>query len=111
MMDEEQNHSRDDIYSSVTKVKVLAGLILAVLLPFAGGSVWVYRVDATGLRSEADIKSHSARLEYLEKWQIKSDAERFTAKEASELQARLSSLEQQAAEIYRTLQRIDAKLQ
>lgn len=106
----QQKHTRDDIYSSVNKLKIIGGLILGMLVLYGSGAVWVYKVDSSGVKSAADIQGHSTKIAELERWQIKMDAERFTAKEAGALSQRLSSLEQSNAEIYRTLQRIDNKL-
>ena len=106
----EQEHSRDDIFASIGKAKALIGVVIAILVPLAAGAWWVFEVDQSGSASERSVAINGGRLNDLERWQIKADAERFTAKEAGVLSNRLSSLEQSNAEIYRTLQRIDSKL-
>jgi hypothetical protein len=106
----EQKHSRDDIYKSVSHLKLFVGIFVMIHLALAGGATWIYKVDASGIASERTIIEHSSRLTDLERRQIKAEAEAFTAKEAAALSAEIAGLKASNAEIYRTLQRIDSKI-
>lgn len=106
----EPQSPKPGFFDTIVRVRLVVGVLITVLVAFGGGAVWVYRVDAAASQGAADIENHGARITELERWQIRTDAEKFTAKDAGKLVERLTSLEQSNAEIYRTLQRIDSKI-
>lgn len=106
----EINNKIDSILRSLPLLKILFSGTFVIGSCVAGIAVWVFQVMDMTMANEEKVSSHSSKIENLERWQIRTDLDKFKTSDGIALDKRLERLEAAQEQIKSTLQRIEGKL-
>lgn len=106
----EINNKIDSILRSLPLLKLLFSGTFVIGSCVAGIAVWVFQVMDMTLANEEKVSTHSGKIESLERWQIRTDLDKFKVSDGVQLDKRLSNLEQSQEQIKTALKRIEERL-
>lgn len=100
----------DAIFRSLPLLKVLLGGAIFIGSSIAGVAVWVWQVMDVSSKAWEQAQENETKIETLERWQIRTDLDKFKVSDGAQLDKRLSNLEQSQEQIKTTLKRIEDRL-
>lgn len=117
-----KSHSvTESIDSIVTWMPWIKGIFVTTVIGAVGATVWVTTIEYRQQTISENQKDHNAQLKEISTWQTRTEANRFTSRDASEMMnslmsaastqdKRLQRVEDSSVVIKETLSRIEQSL-
>lgn len=98
------------LQGAVPMIKILFSGTFVIGSAIAAIAVWVYQVMDVSTKAWEQAQENETKIESLERWQIRTDLDKFKVSDGVNLDKRLSNLEQSQEQIKTALKRIEERL-